>query len=877
MRKILLFHLCLILFLSANAQLSFESTGDFGKLWDVTPDASVSDRLYARTVNNHILVSNDKGKTWEIFYSFENSATSLNQFRLLPGGKSFSFAVFNAPDMANNGLYVVDMESKDIIRHFVTPDQFRKTFVVSYDIYDAEASRAVINTAYIDPDTWSQFTEVYFTQNGGKDFNMIYYSSDHDGVHIANSFFHPDDPKKIYLARSLGAWGKNGGLYISPDEGQTWREELAGKGSLNAVAFNPKNHNEFFLCSYINFGEAEEAVFQTLDSGHTFKQIPVTFTTQTLDNVIAIQYDPGNAQHMWMLEENEILKSADGGQHWTSTVFEQKSPVYASGTSLVINPKNGNDILVFSDAWPQRSRDGGKTFERIALPFHLVKDVALGSRDTSKQLYYSCQGGYTTKNLANGEAAIHDTLPFYAFTYENYYIIPDTTVQGRVFFFRPADEFLNPSELYYSDDYGATRTRLPSDDYATGLDAIRRDPNHKNRYWVSYSFYNSFSALVRLDFPDPSRPEHNPVAVTGNSLLTDIYVPKGDGQTLFITVGARVYISTDGGITWGEKSKGLDDLIDGYDMIWDLDTNPFDAQSMAVATTLGIYQTTDGGENWTRTLEADGLRKIAYSGAVNGHLLGASYTDNTHDTRLVFSTNKGAKWSNVPASAMAYIACGSSMDFRFYEDRVDVYLASSDLGVVKYQLTHLLSPELIFLNSFTGRLQGHNAFLEWRTQNEEGLLHYELERSTNNKDFTLINTQQATNSNGRFYYNHEDLDFWNLAANAGNIYYRLKLVSEDNSFSYSDTVKLSARDMYIYPVPATDVINLHIQGVTDAAKFRILLVDVSGRQYSIQQYNIPTGQTTINMPISRLSAGVYFMLVETRPGGEVRKFKFIKL
>lgn len=877
MRKILLFHLFLLLFFSANAQLSFESTGDFGKLWDVTPDPAVANRLYARTLNNHILVSNNRGTTWDIFYSFENSAISVTQFKFLPGGQAFSFAVVNAPDMNTNGVYVVDMESKEIIRHFVTPDQFRKTFVVSYDIYDAQASRAVINTAFIDPDTWTQLTEVYFTKDGGKNLSLIYFSSDHDGVHIGNSFFHPDDPKKIYLARSLGAQGVDGGLFISPDEGKTWREQLAGKGSLNAMVFNPKNHNEFFICSYINFGSSPEAVFHTLDSGHTFTQVPVSFTSQTLDNVIMITYDPSNTQHMWMLEENEILKSTDGGLHWTSIVFPPKNPVYASGTSLVINPKNSNDILVFSDAWPQRSRDGGKTFERLQLPFHLTRDVALAPHGTGKQLYYTSQGGYTTKDLTTGKTAIHDTLPFYSFTYENYYVIPDTSVQGRVFFFKPCDDFLNPSELYYSDDYGATKRRLPSDDYATGLDAIRRDPNHKDRYWISYSFYNAFSALYRLDFPDPANPEHNAVAATGNSVLTDIFIPKGDGQTLFITVGEKVYRSNDGGITWGSVSQGLEALIEGNDMIWDLATNPFDEKAMAVATTLGIYQTTDGGENWARTLEATDLKKISYSTAVNGHLLAASFSGYFNDTRLVFSTNKGAKWSTVPASAMAYISCGASMDFRFFEDHADIYLASSDLGIVKYQLTDLFSPELIFLHSFTGKLQGHNAFLEWRTQNEEGLLHYELERSTNNKDFTTINTQQATNSNGRFYYNHEDLDFWNLAANAGNVYYRLKLVSQDNSFSYSDTVKLSARDMYIYPVPAADVINLHVQGVTQATKYRILLVDVAGRQYTIQQYNIPTGQTTINMPISRLAGGVYFMLVETRPGGEVKKFKFIKL
>ena len=102
---------------------------------------------------------------------------------------------------------------------------------------------AVINTQYMEGFSLV-ITEVYLTKDGGENMPGIYYSRENQGVHINNSFFHPDDPKKIYLARGLGAEGENGGLFISSDEGNTWREELAGKGALSAVAFNPKDHKE---------------------------------------------------------------------------------------------------------------------------------------------------------------------------------------------------------------------------------------------------------------------------------------------------------------------------------------------------------------------------------------------------------------------------------------------------------------------------------------------------------------------------------------------------------------------------------------------------------------------------------------------------------
>ncbi|SDG59275.1 T9SS type A sorting domain-containing protein [Chitinophaga filiformis] len=874
MRKILLFNLFLLLFFSARAQFSYEATGDHGKLWEITQDPSAPERLYAVSLINHIMVSYDRGKTWEIFYSFENSRTRISSFKLLPGNKSFSFVATSSPDMSMNGLYVVDLETKATIRHYITPDQYLDAWVASYDIYDPEGKIVVLNTQYMEGFSLV-ITEVYFTKDGGENMSGIYYSRENQSVHVNNSFFHPDDPKKIYLARSLGSEGVNGGLLISSDEGNTWREELAGKGTFSAVAFNPKDHKEFFIGSFINFGAGPEALFHTLDSGKTFEQVPVTFTDQTLDNITQIVYDPGNNKNLWMTDENEILKSTDGGAHWTSTVFQSRSPVYYYGTSMAINPKNSNDLLISSDAWPQHTTDGGKTFTQLKLPFCVASSMALGN-GSNPQLYYSVLGGYISKNLTTGKSAAYNIQPYDVVNVREMQVIPDTTVPGRIFLFRASDGFSNPAELFYSDDQGATLKQLPSDQFATGLGFIQRDPNNKDRYWISYSYYSSFSTLFRVDFSDAANPEAIPVSLPYDGLLTAAFVPHGNGgQTLYLSAGTKVYLSQDGGVTWGEKIQGLE-LTEGYDMVWDLKANPFDEKTMAVATTQGIFQTTDGGDQWTLSLPASDLKRVTYSNAVNGHIFAVSLSTNYTDTRLAFSTNKGAKWSNVSADMLAYISCSSSIEFKCYENSADIYFATPDLGVVKYKLNNLLSPQLLFLTSFTGSLQRGNAFLEWRTRNEEGLSRYELERSTNNKDFSLINTQQATNSNGSFYYKYEDQEFPALAAQFGNVYYRLKLVSEDNSFAYSDTVKLTARDMYIYPVPATNVINLHVQGVTQAAKYRILLVDVSGRQYSIQQYDVPTGQTTITMPVTRLASGMYIMLVETRPG-DIRKFKFIKL
>jgi len=875
MRKLLLVNFFLLLFFSANAQLSFEGTKDFGNLQDVTADPATPDRLFAITKQNHVLVSNDRGLTWNIFYSFPKSTAFLRTLKMLKGGKALSFVAFNA-EPEDNGLYILDIETRDTIKHYTPLAPEFNSDVPSYDIADPQGDTVLIHSGYA-IDLLYYVTEVFLTKDGGKNYKKIYSSTRNNDINILNVCFRPGNTKQIYLARNINYENGGGGLLISANEGNTWKWVLKDKGAFSAITFNPKNPDEFFIGSEGNAGTAPEALYHTFNNGATFEQPTFAWTEGGLNRIIKVVYDPGNSNTIWMLEENEILKSTDGGLHWSSTSYGDGSQIYYYGTSIIINPKNGNDILVFSDAWPHHSLDGGKTFTQLKMPFFHASYLAFGNYSGKKQLYYSALGGYLTRDITTRQEKAYDIVGPLMVGIEPMKMFADTTVPGRVFLFRAGDGFLSSSVLYYSDDYGVTRTPLPVDQFATDLQCLQRDPNNPGRYWLSYSYYFSSSTLSTLDISNPQDPQSTPISFMGNGVLTSIFVPEGNnGQTVYTTVGTELYLSADGGATWNKKGKGLTGLAEGTDLIWDMKASPFNENEMAMATTRGIFQSDNGGEDWQLTNSPPYNRKITFSNVTEGQLIAQSLTNRWDDPRIIFTTNKGKKWSSVSSAQLGYPSCPLSTDIDFYPDHADVYFATPDIGVVKYELKHLLSPQLLFLNSFTGRLQNKNALLEWKTQNEEELLHYELERSTNNKDFSPVNTQQAHNSNGMFQYNYEDQEFQSLAARYGNIYYRLKLVSEDNSFAYSDTVKLTARDMYIYPVPATDVIHLHVQGVTEPAKYRVLLTDITGRQYTIQQYNIPTGQTEISMPISRLTSGVYFILVETRPG-EVKKFKFIKL
>ena len=70
MRKITL--LLLFIFASlatSNAQVTYAGNNEYGRLKNFVYDTSIPNRIYATTLTKHIMVSNDNGISWNLFYS----------------------------------------------------------------------------------------------------------------------------------------------------------------------------------------------------------------------------------------------------------------------------------------------------------------------------------------------------------------------------------------------------------------------------------------------------------------------------------------------------------------------------------------------------------------------------------------------------------------------------------------------------------------------------------------------------------------------------------------------------------------------------------------------------------------------------------------
>ena len=93
------------------------------------------------------------------------------------------------------------------------------------------------------------------------------------------------------------------------------------------------------------------------------------------------------------------------------------------------------------------------------------------------------------------------------------------------------------------------------------------------------------------------------------------------------------------------------------------------------------------------------------------------------------------------------------------------------------------------LQYFTARSEPDAILLEWKTGTEDNLNRFEIERAASDpNNFVLIGTVSAIGSNSYYYYRDEMQE---VNGPTPIYYYRLKLVNNNGSYVYSQTISVA--------------------------------------------------------------------------------------
>ncbi len=152
------------------------------------------------------------------------------------------------------------------------------------------------------------------------------------------------------------------------------------------------------------------------------------------------------------------------------------------------------------------------------------------------------------------------------------------------------------------------------------------------------------------------------------------------------------------------------------------------------------------------------------------------------------------------------------------------------------------------------------AMLKWQTLSEENSDRFDVERSNDGNNWQVIATRKAAGS-GSSATHYEVVDARPPAA----AYYRLRLVDKDGKFSYSEVAKISCDIkvplLLVYPVPATDVVNITL-ALEQSSKVTFRILDVAGKLYSLTSRDLLQGDNQIQLNVSGFSAGQYILSVQ---------------
>jgi hypothetical protein len=168
------------------------------------------------------------------------------------------------------------------------------------------------------------------------------------------------------------------------------------------------------------------------------------------------------------------------------------------------------------------------------------------------------------------------------------------------------------------------------------------------------------------------------------------------------------------------------------------------------------------------------------------------------------------------------------------------------------------------LESFQGKKQNESAVLNWNTSGETAFSHFEVEWSADGSTFAKAGTVQSAAGNGAKAYTFTH-PFTADMSQESRLYYRLKMVDKDNSYTYSSIVTINNSnfsDVKLYPVPAADHIWIEVP-VSVSRQQPVYSIVTPGGQIVLQG-KITQAVQQIQLPA--MAPGMYYLRLNNETG-----------
>ncbi len=167
---------------------------------------------------------------------------------------------------------------------------------------------------------------------------------------------------------------------------------------------------------------------------------------------------------------------------------------------------------------------------------------------------------------------------------------------------------------------------------------------------------------------------------------------------------------------------------------------------------------------------------------------------------------------------------------------------------------------------FQARQQGQDVKLTWSVTEETQVVRYDVERSTELKNFKMVGSVAARGAgvSGNLDYSYKD-----AGALSTTIYYRLKMVDQNGSANYSNILRVvpgATEALSLSTISQStfsNTVDLDLWAV-DAMAANIEIRDMQGRLVvHLPDQNLNSGQNPLRIDLSEKAAGTYVISVKT--------------
>ena len=506
--------------------------------------------------------------------------------------------------------------------------------------------------------------------------------------HIADVIIHPKDPNTVFIAAQGALYGKSKerGLYKSTDGGATWKNVLYVNDKTGCADLSMDKNNPLIMYAAmwehgrlpwkVISGGAGSGLYKSVDGGETWNKIQNGLPKEL--GKMGISICQSNPNKVYALVESDSNKEQGGlfvsnnaGANW-SRISDDHRLVQRAWYYIEVfaDPQNEDMVYVLS-APALRSRDGGKTWERITGTHGDYHDLWINP-DNPKNLCIANDGGAAISFNRGKTWSTQDNMP----TSQFYRVNVDNAFPYRIY----GGQQDNTSLRIAHREFGSWSIRQQSWTASAGGESafLAFDPDNP-RYVMGGSYLGTIEVL-----DTESKAGTNIMAAPIQYLGRDakdmryrynwnapIIWSQHEPNTFYH--GAQYLLRTrDMGTTWEKVSPDLSNNeiakqgkgggpytneavgAENYGTLSYVVESPYEKGVIYTGTDDGVVQLTkDGGATWQK-ITPKGLKEclinaidISPHDPATAYIATTRYKFNDHTPALYKTTNYGKSWTNI--------------------------------------------------------------------------------------------------------------------------------------------------------------------------------------------------------------------------------------